>query len=312
MDGFDYMNVNQIARNLSTPWLLPRKVIGRMASLPIISDEAALKIQFRAVFGRQLNLDNPVTFNEKLQWLKLYDRNPLYTTLVDKAAMKDWAAARIGKDRLIPTLGIWEHFDDINFDNLPKRFVLKCTHDSGSVVICTDRDSFDIKAARKKLTRALRRDYSRLGREWPYKNVPRRIICEPFIGNLGNGDLPDYKFFCFNGEPKIMFVATGRQSMPEPYFDYFDMEFRRLGIRNEHPNSPVSNFDKPIEFELMKEFAATLSKGIPFVRVDFYDSCGKARLGELTFSHWSGLSSFDPEVWDERLGSWIILPRTRV
>ena len=186
--------------------------------------------------------------------------------------------------------------------------MLKCAHDSGSVVLCKDAQSFDERAAGRRLSRALDRDYSAIGREWPYHDVPRRIICEPYIEGLAKGDLPDYKFFCFGGEPRIMFVATGRQTMAEPYFDFFDMDFHRLEIRNGHPNSPVKRFHKPGEFGLMKEYAARLSSGIPFVRVDFYDVGGKAMFGEMTFYHHCGFVPFEPESWNETLGSWIELP----
>lgn len=285
------------------------KAIRRLAASPILSDETAIKLMYRATFHKSLDLDNPITFNEKLQWMKLYDRNPLYTTLVDKAALKKWAAKKIGDDRVLPTLGVWHQFEDINFDSLPNQFVLKCTHDSGSVVICKNSTQFDKRKARRRLTRALRRDYYLLGREWPYKNVPRRIICEPYVESLANGDLPDYKFFCFDGTPKIMYVATGRQLRSEPYFDFFDMDFNRLDIRNGHPNSPLSKFDKPYEFETMKQFASILSQGIPFVRVDFYEVDGKAVLGEMTFFHDCGFEPFDPSSWDEKLGSWLNLSR---
>lgn len=311
MFGGGGMSAERVPSTLAAPSLVLNKVMRRLSMLPAIPDEVAIRLMYRSAFHKAVDLTNPVTFNEKLQWLKLHDRNPLYTELVDKLAVKDWVADRIGSDRVVPTLGVWERFEDIDLEKLPKRFVLKCTHDSGSAVICRDSRSFDKDAARAKLSRALRRDYSNIGREWPYRNVPRRIICEPYIEGLASGDLPDYKFFCFDGEPKIMFVATGRQTMPEPYFDFFDMNFRRLDIKNGHPNSPVERFEKPAEFELMKMFAATLSSGIPFVRVDFYDAGGKAMLGEMTFYHHCGLVPFEPACWDERLGSWLKLPEAR-
>ena len=305
------MKTSRILHGLTYQTTLQDKIARRLAALPILPDEIAVKLLYGSVFHRTLDLGNPRTFNEKLQWLKLYDHNPVYTKLVDKHAVKEWAASKMGSDRVVPTVGVWESFDDIDFAALPDSFVLKCTHDSGSTVICRDARAFDRGAARKKLTRALRRNFFYAGREWPYRDVPPHIICEPYIEDFASGELPDYKFLCFDGEPRIMYVATCRQTMPEPYFDFFDMDFKRLDIRNGHPNSPSDRFAKPVEFELMKEFAAELSSGMPHVRVDFYEVGGRAVFGEMTFYHNCGLLPFEPFEWDERLGSWLTLPERR-
>jgi len=273
-----------------------------------LPDKPYLSLLFRIKFKRKLNWNDPKTFNEKLQWLKLYDRKPEYTTMVDKYEAKRYVAGIIGEEYVIPTLGVWDSADDIDFDALPNQFVLKCTHDSGGLVICKDKSSLDIPKAIKKLNRSLRRNFYRDGREWPYKNVKPRIIAEKYMEDIKTGELRDYKFFCFNGEVKLLFIATERGSEDsETKFDFYDMNFNHLDIRNGHPNS-TENIDKPINFEKMKKLSAMLSKGIPHVRIDFYEVNGEVKFGEMTFFHWSGFIPFEPEEWDIKLGSWLELP----
>ena len=281
-------------------------------------DERYLKREYFAQTGKVLNLNPPVTFNEKLQWLKLHDRNPLYTTLVDKYTVKDWVAERIGKEHIIPTLGVWDKFDDIDFSKLPEQFVLKCTHDSGGLVIVTDKLAFlknekgngqiGIKSARKIINKFLRRKYFYIHREWPYKNVKPRIIAEKYMVDEKTSELRDYKFFAFNGLVKALFIATDRQNPnEETKFDFFDADFRHLDIHNGHPNADIPPA-KPERFEEMKAMAAKLSEKFPQLRVDFYEVNGSAYFGELTFSHWAGLKLFEPESWDKTFGDWIKLP----
>lgn len=253
-----------------------------------------------------LNLDNPHTYNEKLQWIKLFDRNPLYTTLVDKAAVKEYVTSIIGEEYIIPTLGIWKRFDDINFDELPNQFVLKCTHDSGGLVICKDKKNLNLQQARQKINKSLDTNYYLIGREWPYKNVPRQIIAETYMEDSNTHELRDYKFFCFDGTPKALFIATDRQNRKEPYFDFFDMDFKHLPMKHGHPNAP-SIPEKPVCFELMKELSAKLSKGLKEVRVDLYEVDGKVYFGELTFFHHAGMVPFEPVEWDRIFGDWIVL-----
>lgn len=275
-----------------------------------LTDSLYLKMIFEDRMGYPLNLKDPKTFNEKLQWLKLYDRRPEYTTMVDKYAVKKYVADIIGEKYIIPTLGVWDKPEDIEWDRLPNQFVLKCTHDSGGLVICKDKALLDKKAAIKKLTESLHRDYYKAGREWPYKNVPRRIIAEYFMEDEKAGELRDYKFFCFNGEVKAMFIATDRQNRAEPYFDFFDNEFNHLDMRHGHPNAPVLP-QKPKNFELMKQLAEKLSKGMPQVRVDLYEVNEVVYFGELTLFHHSGWMPFEPSEWDYTFGSWINLPLKR-
>ena len=282
--------------------------IGKYSFFKNMSDEAYLKMLYKDKFGRELDLENPKTFNEKLQWLKLYDRNPLYSKLVDKYEVRKHIAATIGEEYLIPLIGgPWNSFDEIDFDQLPDQFVLKCTHDSGGLVICQDKSKLDLSATKKKLCTSLQHNYYWNGREWPYKNVKPRIIAEKYMEDPINLDLHDYKFFSFNGQTKALFIATERQSTEETKFDFFDMNFNHLDFRNGHPNAKVPP-GKPVCFEEMHMLADKLSIGIPQVRIDFYEVNGRVYFGEMTFFHWSGLTAFEPELWDRVFGDWIELP----
>jgi hypothetical protein len=271
-----------------------------------------LSIQYEGNFGKKLNWDKPQTFNEKLQWLKIYDRESEYSNMVDKFEAKRYVADRIGEKYIIPTLGVWDSFDKIDFDSLPDQFVLKCTHDSGGLVICKDKSNLDREAARRKIENSLKRNFYLVHREWPYKNVKPRIIAEQYMEDSETAELRDYKFFCFNGVVKAMFIATERQKQGEEVkFDFFDAEFEHLALRQGHPNADMCP-EKPKNFELMKELAEKLSEGIPQIRVDFYEVDGKVYFGELTFSHFAGMVPFQPEEWDYRLGEWINLPNKEI
>ena len=301
------MTLNGLKYYLKNPkrWYAFLSTRGLLKWMP---DEAYLKMAFRLKLGTELDLQNPRTFNEKLQWLKLYDRKPLYTKMVDKYEAKKYVADLIGEKYIIPTLGVWDSFDEIDFESLPDQFVLKCTHDSGGLVICDDKSKLDRKSAKREINACMKRNYYWSGREWPYKNVKPRIIAEAYMRNEVTGDLRDYKFFCFGGEPKLLFIATERQSTSsETKFDFFDMEYNHLDLRNGHPNALVMP-EKPACFEEMKQLACKLSAGVPQLRVDFYEVNGSVYFGELTLFHWSGMVPFDPPHWDQTLGEWIKLP----
>ena len=287
------------------------KVYNRL--LLVLPDELYLKVKFRQLMGKKLNLKNPQTFSEKLQWLKLYDRRPEYTTMVDKYAVKGYVAKIIGDEYIIPTLGVWDRPEDIDWDSLPNQFVLKCTHDSGGLVICRDKSKLDKKAATTKLRKTLKQNYYRKWREWPYKDVPRRIIAEQYIEPAPDlKDLPDYKFFCFDGEVKALFVATDRQKEGEEVkFDFFDADFNRLPFKQGHEHAAVTP-RKPKNFEVMKKAAAQLSKGLPHARVDLYEVGDKVLFGEITLFHFSGLVPFRPEEWDKVFGDMLTLPGERL
>lgn len=276
-----------------------------------MDDATYLKMIYRLKMGRSLDLDNPKTFNEKLQWLKLHDRKPEYTTMVDKYAVKKYVADIIGEEYIIPTLGKWDRFDDIDFDALPNQFVLKCNHDSGSWVIVKDKNKFDKNAAKRKLESRLKRNLYWIYREWPYKNVKPCIIAEQYLENPEYhyyDRLRDYKFFCFGGEPKIVLIANDVND-DDARTDFFDMDYNVIKMKTLDPNSD-NPFPKPICFEEMKEIARKLSKGISHVRVDMYVVDGKIYFGELTFFHLAGFANIQPPEWDMRMGEWINLVRS--
>lgn len=290
----------------------PRKLVaaGLVRIAKLFPDELYLKLLFRLRMGYKLNLDNPQTFCEKLQWLKLHNRKPEYTQMVDKYDAKRYVADIIGEEYIIPTIGVWDRVEDIDFDKLPNQFVLKCTHDSGGIVICKDKSQLDIAATKKLLRRGLKKNYYWQNREWPYKNITPRIICEQYMVDESGYELKDYKWFCFDGVAKALFIATDRGVKgEETKFDFYDTEFNHLPFTNGHPNAS-KEIKKPAGFEQMKQLASQLSKGQPHLRVDFYDINGKIYFGELTFYHWSGTMPFDPMEWDYTFGSWINLERS--
>lgn len=280
----------------------------RTAIKNMLPDPIFLKLCYRRRIGKKLDLKNPRTFNEKLQWLKLHDRNPLYTVLVDKYAVKDYVAEKVGGEHIIPTLGVWDRFEDIDFDVLPDQFVLKCTHDSGGLVIVRDKAKLDIAAARTKINKSLSRNYYYAGREWPYKNVKPRIIAEKYMTDQSCAELADYKVHCFNGEAKVVLVCQDRHSSSGLTEDFFTKEWEHLDIqRPKHPNAKVVP-ERPVHLEQILQLSEQLAQGYPFMRVDFYDVNGQIYFGEITFFPASGFEAFVPAEWDTKLGDWLRLP----
>lgn len=273
-----------------------------------MGDEAFLRKKFRVVMGKDLQLTSPVTFNEKLQWLKLHDRRPEYTMMADKYAVRDYIAHKLGEEHLIPLLGVWDDPDDIDFETLPDQFVLKCNHNSGlGMCICKDKSALDVKKVRKELRKGLRQDYYLTGREWPYKNIPRKILCEKYMTDMGR-ELVDFKVHNFNGEPKLILVCQDRFSQTGLTEDFFTPQWEHLPMKRPGIPNASQPIPKPEQLERMLELARQLSKGIPFVRTDFYVIEGQIYFGEFTFSPASGLTPFEPKDWDETLGSWLALP----
>ena len=274
----------------------------------LFSDKKYLDLTFRYRMGCKINWDNPRTFNEKLNWLKIHDHNPLYTKLVDKESVKSYISSIVGAEYVIPTITMWNSPKEIDFDKLPDQFVLKTTHGGGNdgVVICRDKRVFDKQLAIKKLIKAMKQDLYRDSREWPYKNVEKHIICEPYIEDKKTGELRDYKFFCFDGKVKALFVATERQKRDEPFFNFFDENFNPLPIKQGHPVSPNIP-EKPETFDSMKRIASRLSEGFPHVRVDLYEANGNVLFGELTLYHFGAVVPFEPRDWDYKFGEWIKL-----
>ena len=270
-----------------------------------MSDQKFLDLCFDYYLGKKINWKNPQTYNEKLQWLKIYDRQDSYTKMVDKYEAKEYVKNIIGEEYIIPTIGIYDKFENIDFEKLPQQFVMKCTHDSGGLVICKDKSKLNLKEAKRKINQCLKVNYFNCWKEWPYKNVKPRIIIEKYMTNDDSDGINDYKFFCFNGKVKLLFIATDRvNENEETKFDFYDENFNHLPIKNGHPNALVPP-SKPLNFEKMKELAEILSKDIPHLRVDFYEINGKIYFGELTFSHWAGMVPFEPEEYDLILGNWI-------
>lgn len=282
-------------------------VLTGAGKLSNMSDEDVIKHKYYYHFGKKLDLKNPITYTEKLQWLKLYDRRSEYKEMVDKLAAKEFVRNRIGEEYVIPTLGVWNSPDEIDFNSLPNQFVLKCTHDSGGLVICKDKSTLDIEKAKQKLKACLKRDYYLIHREWVYKDVPRKIIAEMYMEDGADGELRDYKFFTFAGEPKVLYIAQGRGNSEETTADFFDMEFNHLDLTIDHEMSKVIP-TAPKNFELMKKFASILSKNTPQLRVDFYEVNGRVYFGEMTFFHCSGFAAFNTEEWDRIFGNLIELP----
>lgn len=271
-----------------------------------LSDEKYLKYRFRICMGNTLNIDNPVSFNEKLQWLKLNDRKPIYTMFVDKYEVKKYVARTIGEEYIIPTYGVWEHFDDIDFDSLPRQFVLKCTHDSGGIILVKNKQEFNRKSARRKIERCLRKNFYYVGREWPYKNVKPRIIAEKYMEEKNQSQIYDYKIFNFDGEPKIIQVDYDRFKSHKRNLYNTNWDYIKATI--EFPTDENRVISKPQSLNEMLVLARKLSKNIPHVRTDFYEIDGHVYFGELTFYHGSGFERFTPESFGVELGKMLKLP----
>ena len=285
---------------------IPLMLLDKVA--PLLSDSALIKLKWKLCMDYPLNLDNPKTFNEKIQWLKLHDRKPVYTTMVDKYEAKKYVADIIGEEYIIPTIAVYDRVEDIDFDKLPNQFVMKCTHDSGGLVICKDKSKLDKDAALKTLNHFLHRRYYYQNREWPYKNVKPRIIVEKFIEDKKTKELRDYKFMCYNGYCKNMFVCTGRD-VNDLRVDFFDTKWHHLPFYRKYMNADFS-IEQPDNLDKMISLSNKLAKEIksPFVRIDFYSINKEIYFGEITFFPGSGFECFYPQEWDEKFGEWIKLP----
>ena len=281
------------------------RYFSRIGFLGWMSDEKFLKKEYYIKMGKKLDLNNPKTFNEKIQWLKLNDRNSFYAKLVDKYEVKEIVSKTIGKDYVIPALGVFEKFDNISFDKLPNQFAIKCTHDSGGIAICKDKSSFDIKSARKKINKSLRRNYYYVHREWPYKYVKPRIIIEKYMKDDDNDELVDYKVMCFGGQAKMIFTCTERFG-DGLKVTFFDLSWNKLPFTRHYPPSE-KEIKKPKNLKKMIELSEKMSQNIPFVRIDWYEINDKLYFGEYTFYPGSGLEEFSPGSWDKKIGDLIDL-----
>lgn len=275
----------------------------------LLPDKLYIQMRYRMRMGEWPDLKNPKTYNEKLQWIKLYDRKPEYVTMVDKYDVKEYVAKLIGEEYVIPNIGVWNDFEEIDFDKLPQQFVLKCTHDSGGLVICKDKSKLDIQAAKKKINGSLNSNYYWHSREWPYKNVKPRIIAEQYMVDESGVELKDYKIFTFNGEPKFIQVDFGRFDGHKRNLYTTDWEY--MDIMNYYPTAPEIQIEKPICLDKMLELSRILSAGIPHLRTDFYVIDGKVYFGELTFFHGSGMKQYVPRSFEKTMGDWMELPKEK-
>lgn len=276
----------------------------------LIPDKIMLKMQFRLLMDMKLDLEHPKTFNEKLQWLKLYDRNPKTIELVDKYKVREYVELKIGEEYLIPLIGVWNDYESINFDSLPNEFVIKCTHDSGSVVVCEDKNKIDLDKVKDKIKHGLKNNMFWHGREWPYKNVKPRIIVEKFMKDYKTDELRDYKFFCFGGDVKFFKIDYDRFTYHRANYYSKSGELLPFGEKICPPDYSRS-IKMPVNLEKMIELAEILSSGYCFMRVDFYEVNNKIYFGELTFFPASGLSAFTDNSWDYEIGSYVKLPQKR-
>jgi len=277
---------------------------------PLFGDKIYIKMLFPLKVGYKLNLKNPQSFNEKLQWLKLYYRDPLLPNLVDKYEYKEYVKKNVGEQFVIKTYGVWTSVEEIDFDNLPSQFVLKTTHDQGGIIVCRDKSNFDIVRAKKKLQKHLNRNLYYLFREWVYNNVQPRIIAEEYLEDISTEGLKDYKFYCFDGVPKLMYITCGKQKDIN-YIDFYDMDFNYIDIKRPKFKQFGNNHIKPKNWDLMIEFSKKMSQGQPHVRIDFYNVNDKLYFGEFTLFQGGGLMPFYPEKWDYMLGEYISLPKPK-
>lgn len=273
----------------------------------VLTDEAYIKLRFKANMGKWPDLENPETFNEKLQWLKLHNRKPEYVAMVDKYEVKKHIANVVGEEYTIPTLGIWERFDDIDFDLLPKQFVLKCTHDSGGLVIVKDKNNLNVEDAKKKIEKAWKRNFYYCAREWPYKFVHPRIIAEEYLEDSQGGGLTDYKVHNFNGEPQLILVCKDRFEKTGVTEDFYSAEWNRLDVGRPNTQHSIEEIKRPDELGEMLDISRKLSRDIPFLRTDFYIVDHHLYVGELTFYPTGAFTGFVPEEWDYKFGSWLNL-----
>lgn len=274
-----------------------------------LPDEIFVKLLYQFGTGKKLNLENPRLFNEKIQWLKLYDREDEYTNLVDKYEVRDYVKKQIGEEHLIPLVGgPWNSFDEIDFSKLPNQYVLKCTHDSGGVYICTDKEKCNKRKMKRKIEKSLKRNYFYLGREWPYKNVKPRIIAEKYMVDESGIELKDYKIFCFSGEPKLIQVDFNRFSNHQR--NVYSTNWEYLPIEIKYPTNSEHIIEKPKCLDEMLRIASVLSQGKKHVRVDLYCIGEKVYFGELTFHHGSGCEKITPPEFEKTMGDWIEIKKS--
>ena len=271
-----------------------------------MNDKKYIEKKFKNQMGYSLDLENPITYNEKIQWLKLYDRNSKYIYMADKYEAKKIVSNILGDEYVVPTIGIYDDFDKINFEELPNQFVMKCTHDSGGVIVCKEKKYFNYKEARKKINKNLKKNYFFYGREWPYKNINPRIIIEKYLEDSYQKEIIDYKFFCFNGKVEYLYISEGSHTLNQK-IQFFDKNYLPIDCSRSDYNKFERIPKKPKNFDKMIEFAELLSKNIEHIRIDFYEINGQLYFSEFTFYTGSGYVPFNEKHWDFKFGSLINL-----
>ena len=288
------------------------KILAAKGKYNDMPDEEYLKRLYKATFKKTLNLENPQTFNEKLQWLKLYYKRPDYTMMADKYAVRPYIAEKIGEEHLVPLLGVWDNADDIDFDSLPQQFVLKCNHNSGlGMCICKDKTKLDFQKVRDELKKGLAEDYSVVSREWQYRDIPRKIICEKYMKDDKQNEktgIINYKVNCFNGVPKYIYVSSNVEGKTNDRLSLLTPEWENAPFTHGRYRAFDGTPPKPLNYEKMLEYSKILSENIPYVRVDFYGIDSQLYFSELTFTIASGFTRYEPEGSDELIGSWLTLP----
>jgi hypothetical protein len=294
--------LSKLKKGIKDPKLIVLYLL-RLNISKVVPDKTFLKIYYYFKVGKKLDFNNPKLFNEKLQWLKVFDRKPIYTRMVDKYEVRGVVRSTIGDKYLIPLIGVYDSFEEIDFNKLPDQFVLKCTHDSGGIVICKNKAKLDIELAKQKINNSLEKNYYNFYREWPYKNVRKKIVCEKYMVDESGKELKDYKFFCFNGEPKLIQVDFNR--FVNHKRNFYDVNWNYLDIRFQYPSDANFNLQKPDKLEEMLELSRKLSKELSFARTDFYSIKNSIFFGEITFYPEAGFSNFEPLSFNNKLGSWI-------
>ena len=304
------MSLNTIKILANKPYLIFGFILNIISPL-FKNDETFLKLKYFCFFQKKIDFNNPKTYNEKLQWLKIHDKHKEYSVMVDKYEAKNYVGNIIGQQHIIPTLGIYTHFSDIDFNKLPSKFVIKCTHDSGGVVVCKDKNKLDVKSAEKKINFGLNNNSFWANREYPYKNIKPRIIIEDYMEDESGVELKDYKIHCFNGEPRFILVASGRYKN-DVRFNFYDLNWNLMPFEKSHKHIDEDiHIQKPEKLDEMISLSKKLSKNIPHVRVDFYYVNDTIYFGELTFFPASGFGKFKPESWDRIIGDWLVLPNKK-
>lgn len=278
-------------------------------SLRFIPDKSYIKLYYRLRVGKRLNSRDPVTLNEKLQWLKFNYRFPLQSIVSDKLLVRDYVSNKVGEEYLIPLLGVWENFGEIDFKELPDEFVLKCNHDSGGLIVCKDKKNLNLRDARKKIEKSLKSNFYYVGREYQYKNIKPMIICEQFISE--NGLVPiDYKIYCFNGKPDVILVCKDRfrNNTHKASYLFFDQNWNFLPLNKGDENISSPKIEKPINLDKMLDIAKKLSQDFVFARIDLYNINGKIYFGEITLSPNSGFDADITYETDKMFGKKLKIP----